>query len=191
MNELTRNVLRWLAWIAYPALAGAGFVVLSLGIVTWLPALAAMADSLRGWRRDGEERCFQGVFAAFPRYARALLPHSVLSTGAAALIVVDIGFLAGRPEPVAFLLLCGLLGAAIAFVLYHLGLAVAAACDSDAGTAAWRRRALVLAFGSPRRTLTWLATVIAAPVLSLVVPFGPLLLGPSLPVLLGLHEEGR
>jgi uncharacterized membrane protein YesL len=191
MNRMTRTVLRWLAWIANPALAGAGFVVLSLGVVTWLPALAAMAHSLRGWRRDGEERCFTGVFVAFPRYLRTLLPHSVLSTGAAGLLAVDVGFLAGRPEFGAFAMLGGLVGLTIGFVLYHLGIAVAAACNPEHSASEWRRHALVLAFGSPRRTISWLAALIAAPVLSLAVPFGPLLLGPSLPVLVGLTEEGR
>ncbi|HEY6740683.1 MAG TPA: hypothetical protein VI076_17705 [Actinopolymorphaceae bacterium] len=191
MSRLARTALRWLAWVAYPALAGAGFVVLALGVVTWLPALAAMADTLRAWRRDGEERCFLGVFVAFPRYLRTLLPHAVVSTVVTALLAVDIVFLLGRPEPVAFLLLCGVVGLGGVFVLYHLGLAVAAACCPEGGPDVWRRRALVLAFGSPRRTVAWLASVVAAPVLSLPVPFGPLLLGPSLPILVGLAFDGR
>lgn len=191
MNRWARTALRWLAWVAYPALAGAAFVVLALGVVTWLPALAAMAETLRSWRRDGEERCFVGVLEAFPRYLRTLLPHSVGSTAALALIGVDVAFLLGRPEPVAFLLLCGLLGLVAAFVLYHLGLAVAAASCPSRGIGVWRRRALVLAFGSPGRTIAWLTSVVAAPVLSLPVPFGPLFLGPSLPILVGLALDGR
>lgn len=186
---LASGVLRWLGWVAYPALAGAAFVVLSLGVLTWLPALAAMAHTLRAWRDDGETRCFVGVFVAFSRYAPTLLPHAVVSTGTAMLIAVDIGFLAGRPEPAAFVLLCGLLGAAVAFLLYHLGLAVAAGCRPQDSVRDWRRRGLVLAFGSPRRTAVWIAVVVAAPVVSLAVPFGPLLLGPSLAVLVGIGSE--
>jgi hypothetical protein len=76
-------------------------------------------------------------------------------------------------------------GGLAAFAVYHLALAAVAGHDPDA-PAAWRARALVLAFGSPRRTVVLLAALVLAPVVGLPLVLGPLLFGPSLPVLCGL-----
>jgi hypothetical protein len=177
--------LRSLEFVAYPASAGAAFCLLAPGIVTWLPALAAVAASLQRWRRDGDTRCFTGVLAAFPGYWRVLWRHALLATAAPAAMLLAIAFLAGRPEPLAIPLLAVQVGGLAAFAVYHLALA-AVAGHEPAAPATWRARALVLAFGSPRRTLTLLAALIVAPVLGLPLVLGPLLFGPSLPVLLGL-----
>src|SRR5206468_2038249 len=64
--------------------------------------------------------------------------------------------------------------------------AAAVAGADPAAPATWRPRALVLAFGSPRRGLGLLAAFVLAPVLGLPLVLGPLLFGPSLPVLCGL-----
>jgi uncharacterized membrane protein YesL len=177
--------LHGLEWVAYPALGGAAFCLLGLGIVTWLPALAALAAALHRWRRDGDTRCFTGVLAAFPGYWRALWRHALVATAALAAMLVAIVFLAGRPEPPAIPLLAVQVGALAAFVVYHLALAVVAGHD-PATPASWRARALVLGFGSPRRGLALLAAAVLAPVLALPLAVGPLLFGPSLPVLCGL-----
>jgi uncharacterized membrane protein YesL len=177
--------LRGLEWIAYPAVAGAAFCLLAVGVVTWLPALAALAAALQRWRSDGDTRCFTGVLAAFPRYWRALWRHALVSTAAPAAMVVAIAFLAGRPEPVAIPLLAVQVGGLAAFAVYHLALAVVAGHDpTSPGT--WRGRALVLGFGSPRRGLALLCALLLAPVVGLPLAVGPLLFGPSLPALCGL-----
>jgi uncharacterized membrane protein YesL len=177
--------LHGLEWVAYPALGGAAFCLLALGIVTWLPALAAVAAALQRWRRDGDTRCFTGVLRAFPRYWRALWRHALVATAVPAAILVAIVFLAGRPEPLAIPLLAVQVGGLAAFVVYHLALAVVAGHD-PAAPASWRARALVLGFGSPRRGLALLAAAVLAPVVALPLAIGPLLFGPSLPVLCGL-----
>jgi uncharacterized membrane protein YesL len=177
--------LRGLEFVAYPALAGAAFCLLAIGVVTWLPALAAVATALDRWQRDGDTRVFTGVLAAFPRFWRALWRHALVATAAPAAMLCAIAFLAGRPEPVAIPLIAVQVGGLAAFAVYHLALAVVAGHD-PADAASWRRRALVLAFGSPRRGLTLLAAVVLAPVLALPLAVGPLLFGPSLPVLCGL-----
>jgi uncharacterized membrane protein YesL len=159
------------------------FCLLSLGVVTWLPALAAVASALARWRQDGDARCFTGVFTAFPAHWRGLWLHAVVATAGLAALVAAVVFLAGRPEPVAIPLLAVQVGGLAAFAVYHLALAVVAG-DDPAG--AVRRRALVLAFGSGRRGLALLAAVVLAPVLTLPLAVGPLLLGPTLPVLCGL-----
>jgi len=122
--------LRGLEFVAYPALAGAAFCLLALGIVTWLPALAAVAGALQRWRRDGDTRCFTGVLAAFPRYWRALWRHALVATVAPAAMLAAIAFLAGRPEPVAIPLIAVQVGGLAAFAVYHLALAVVAGCDT-------------------------------------------------------------
>ncbi|OZM76178.1 DUF624 domain-containing protein [Pseudonocardia sp. MH-G8] len=176
-------VLRCLEFVAYPALAGLAFCLLCLGVVTWLPALAAVASALQRWRRDDDSRCFTGTLAAFPGQWRALWRHALVSTAVLAAVVVAIGFLAGRPEPAAIPLLAVQAGGLAAFAVYHLALAVVSG-DDPGGPA--RRRALVLAFGSGRRGLALLAAVVLAPLLTLPLAVGPLLLGPTLPVLCGL-----
>ena len=180
-------MLRSLEWVAHPALAGAAFCLLSLGVVTWLPALAALASALQGWRRDGDSRCFTAVLAAFPGYWRLLWRHAVVSTAALAALAAVVAFLAGRPEPVAIPLLAVQVGGLAAFVVYHLALAVVAGHDTAVAEPGCRRvQALVFAFGSVGRSLALLAAAVLAPVLTLPLAVGPLLLGPSLAVLCGL-----
>jgi uncharacterized membrane protein YesL len=178
-------VLWGLEWVAYPAIAGAAFCLLVLGIVTWLPALAAVAAALQRWRCDGDTRVFTGVFAAFPGYWRALWRQALVVTVAPAAMVVAIAFLVGRPEPLAIPLLAVQIGGLAAFAVYHLALAVVAGSDPE-GRTTWRARALVLAFGSPRRGLVLLAALVLAPAVALPLAVGPLLFGPSVPVLCGL-----
>jgi uncharacterized membrane protein YesL len=177
--------LRYLEWVASPALAGAAFCLLALGVVTWLPALAALAAALHRWRRDGDTRCFTGVLAAFPAYWRALWRHALVATAAPAAMLVAIVFLAGRPEPLAIPLLAVQVGGLAAFGVYHVALSVVAGHD-PAGQATWHSRALVFGFGSARRGLALLAALVLAPVVGLPLVLGPLLFGPSLPVLCGL-----
>jgi uncharacterized membrane protein YesL len=181
-------VLRACEFVAYPALAGAAFVVLCLGVVTWLPALAALAESLRRWRSDGETACFVTVFAAFPRMWRTLWRHGVVSTVVCLVLAVNAVFLAGQGSIGAVALLGAQLGIGVALVPYHLALAAVAATNPDAGPADLRRRALLVAFGRPARGLGLLAAALLAPVVTIVIPLGPLLLGSSLPVLYALTQ---
>jgi len=71
-RRMTAGIPQALEFTAYPALAGAALCVLSLGVITWLPTLAATAAALRQWRAEHDSRCFIAVFAAFPRYWRSL-----------------------------------------------------------------------------------------------------------------------
>lgn len=181
MKGWERGALRGLEYVAYPALAGAAFCVLCLGVVTWLPALAATAYALNQWRTDGEARCFVGVFAAFPRMWHRLWRHALVSTVVLVVLVANLAFLSGRTEPVAFALLAAQLGILAALVPYHIALAAVAAAGDGPRAALW------LAFGSPRRGLALLAAALLAPLLALPLAVGPFLFGPTLPVLLALR----
>ncbi|WNI33796.1 DUF624 domain-containing protein [Streptomyces sp. ITFR-6] len=180
------TLLRRLEFVAYPAAAGAAFVVLSLGVVTWLPALAAMAHGLQRWRAEGDSHCFANTFASFPRYWRSLWRHGLASTAVAAVLTANIVYLLGRSEPWTFVLLAAQAGIAAALVIHHVALAAEAARTPGGTLRDWTRRALALGFGSAARGTALLGAVVSAVLLSLVVPLGPLLLGPSIPVLLAL-----
>ncbi|GAA2796998.1 hypothetical protein [Kribbella solani] len=190
-GAMGRRVLDLLGWVTFPAMAGAAFVVLALGIVTWLPALAGVGFALERWRRDGDSRCFAGVFTGWRKFWRPLLPHSILMTVATLVAVSNLWFLAGKSGPLVvalFMVHVGLLAAAIT---YHLALAVAAARAPDELPTTWRKTAFRLAFTSVPRGTALLGAAIAAPVFSLVVPAGPLLLGTTVPVLVGLLVADR
>ncbi|MET7536794.1 DUF624 domain-containing protein [Streptomyces sp. NPDC055059] len=181
-----RGLLRRLEFVAYPAAAGAAFAVLALGVVTWLPALAALARALQRWRTDGDSRVFSGVLRAFPHYWRSLWRHGLLSTGVVALLAVNTLYLLGSSSPYAFVLLAAQVGIAAAVVVHHTALAACAGIAPKASVGSWTRGALALSFGSPARGTALLGAAVSAVLLSLVVPLGPLLLGPSVPVLLAL-----
>ncbi|MFV2010780.1 MULTISPECIES: hypothetical protein [unclassified Micromonospora] len=181
------TTLRVLEFVAYPALAGCALLLLSLGIVTWLAALAATAHALQQWRTDGRARPFVGALTMFGHYWRRLWRHSILSTVAAALLAANIVFLATRPGAHAAALLALQIGLILALVPYHLALAVTAAGDPGGEAGRWGRAALLFAFAAPRRGLALLAAAVAAPLVTAPLAFGPLLFGATLPLLLGLR----
>jgi len=189
--SFSRTAMRWLEYVAYPIAAGTAFVILSLGIVTWLPAAAAMAYALQRWRVDGDSHCFANVFRGWRLYRRALLLHGIASTLAVGLLAADVVFLLDRREPVAFLLLALQAGILAAFVIYHLALAVVAAQAPSGRVTEWCRDAITFGFGSVNRGTALLSAAIAAPILTVVIPLGPLLLGTSLPVLVALSIYER
>ncbi|MEU2671218.1 DUF624 domain-containing protein [Streptomyces sp. NPDC007164] len=180
------TLLRRLEFVAYPAAAGAAFTLLSLGVVTWLPALAAMGHALQRWRAESDSRCFTNTFAAFPQYWRSLWRHSLVSTAAAVVLAANIVHLLGRPEPWTFVLLAAQVGIAAALAIHHVALAAEAGRSPHGTVRTWSRGALALGFGSAARGTALLGAVVSAALISLVVPLGPLLLGPSIPVLLAL-----
>ncbi|MFF0340080.1 hypothetical protein [Kribbella sp. NPDC004875] len=188
---MTRRALDWLGWIASPALSGAAFALLCLGIVTWLPALAAVGFALNRWRTDGDTRCFTGVFAGWRKYWRPLLPHSILMTVAAVVAASNLWFLSGRSGPLVLTLFMIHVGLVAAAVTYHVALAVAAGRNPSGSAAEWRRTAFQLAFTSVPRGTALLGAAVTAPVFSLPIPAGPLLLGTTVPVLVGLLVADR
>lgn|GEM_PF-2507304 len=182
----SQTLMGWLEWLAHPVAAGAAFAILCLGVVTWLPALAATGHALRAWRTEDDGRTFTGVFRAFGSYLRPLLGHAVASTAGLALLGIDVAFLAGRSGPAAVVLVMLAIGLLVAAVPYHLALAVVAAARPDGSVRTWVPGALWFAFGSVPRGTALLSAAVATPVFSLVVPAGPLLLCASVPVLVGL-----
>lgn len=178
------RALRWLEWIANPALAGLAFCLLCVGVITWLPALAATAYALHRWRTDDEQQVFSTVLDSFGRYWPALWRHSLVSTLAAAVLAANLIFLAGQTSALAFGLFAIQLGIAAAMVPYHLALAAVAARSPDRPTG-WRRSAVLLGFGGRRGPVLVLVTLVAV-LGTLPLAVGPLLFGPTLPLLVAL-----
>lgn len=177
--------LRWLEWIANPALAGLAVTLLGLGIVTWLPALAAAARSLDRWRRDGDPSVFLGTIAEFPATWRQLRLPGVVVGVAMIILVADIVFLLGRPEAWAPALAAVLIGIGVALGAWAYALAVIIGTSVETPSPAPPYGpALRLAFGGPGSLLI-IATALAAGVLLLPTAIGPFLYGPSLPLLVG------
>jgi hypothetical protein len=171
---LTRRILGWLEWVANPALAGLAFLTLSLGVITWLPALAAAGVALRKWREEGDQRCFVATFQAFGQCWTKLWKHSILSTMAIVMLLTNIVTLDGiwrAPQ----------IGILLALIPYHLGLAILHR----------PREALVFAFGSLPRGLLLLGAAVLAPLIALPLAIGPFLFGPTLPLLVALHLHQR
>ncbi len=179
--------LRMLEFVAYPAMAGCAVLLLCVGVVTWLPALAAAAYALQQWRDDGRARPFLDTLLSFGHYWRRLWRHALLSSAAGIVLAANVGFLVTRPGAIAVALLALQVGLVLVLVPYHLALAVTAARDPGGDTRRWSRAALALAFASPRRGLALLAVAVAAPVLTAPLAVGPLLLGLTLPLLCGLR----
>ncbi|MFC7625002.1 hypothetical protein [Microlunatus sp. GCM10028923] len=178
-------LLGGLGYLAHPVQAGAALLLLGLGVITWLPAAAAAAHALHRWRTDGDQSCFAGTFRAFPRYWRRLWPLGIAAAAGTVLLIANLSFLYGRGGPAPVLLLAQLGLVAVA-APYLLAVAVVAARDPERTTGDWLRGAGWFAFGSAARGTALLGAAVAAPILSIVVPAGPLLLGTTVPLLVGL-----
>ncbi|MEU7315909.1 hypothetical protein [Streptomyces sp. NPDC007083] len=183
MKGWERGALRAMEFVAQPALAGAAFCLLALGVVTWLPALAAAAVALQDWRRNGGGRPFTGTLRAFPHCWRALWKDALTASALIAVLATNCLFLLGRASAMAWVLLPVQLALLAALAVYALSLAASHAIGTEDG---FRHRAAVLAFASPRRGLVLLLALLLVPPTMLPVPLGPLLLGPTVPLLLAL-----
>lgn len=185
--------------LAQPALAGIAVSLLGIGVVTWLPALAAAASRLDRWRREGDPAVFTGTFSEFVPLWRLLWRPAIGVGVALVIIVLDIGFLAGRPEPWAHALAAVLVGVGIALVTWAVALAVVcgtvvladdeqSAGDERTDDAVRLDRvpwaaALTLGFGRPGGLLIIVALL--AGFLLIPTGIGPFLYGPTIPLLVG------
>ncbi|QHY94410.1 hypothetical protein SSPS47_04620 [Streptomyces sp. S4.7] len=183
MKGWERGALRAMEFVAQPALAGAAFCLLALGVVTWLPALAAAGSALQDWRGDGGGRPFTATLRAFPRFWRALWKEGLVATAVLAVLTLNCLFLLDTGSTTGLVLLPVQAGLMATVAVYALSLAAVRAVGTDRDP---RRAAAVLAFGSPRRTAALLLVLVLAPLAVLPIPLGPLLLGPTLPLLLAL-----
>jgi uncharacterized membrane protein YesL len=187
---------RLLAAMAYPAnlaFVGLAAVLLSLPVITILPASVAAARALRGWLREGDTAVFTATFREFGATWRRTLPLGVGSVAVVFLLLVDSVFLgrqlspaAGGAGPVALVLAAATVPVALAVLLLLLALPVAAARSPSATRRQWLLEAGYLVARRPVQALLLLALVVSfgltCYLLPTLVPFFAL----SLPVYLAL-----
>jgi len=171
------------------AAAGLAAAVLSLGVVTAVPAVIAASRSMRRWL-DGEEHAvFTGVFREFAATWRRSLPLGVGVVVVMAMLVVDIAFLTAQLEQgsaIATALLAATAPVALALGLLLLALPASAALQPDASARAWLVGAGALV---ARRPFTALLLLIGEVTFALLCYLFPTLLpffGASLPAYLAL-----
>jgi uncharacterized membrane protein YesL len=192
---------RWedslLGALAYPAnlaFAGVATLILSLGVVTTLPACIASARALSGWLRHGDTAVFTSIFRQFARTWRRSLPLGVASALVVAVLVVDIVFLSaqlsGGTPLVALLMTAATVPIAIAVSLILLAIPVAATRSPEAGPKQWMIEAGYLVARRPGRAIFLLALVIALALTFYLLPTLAPFFGLSLPVYLALVSLG-
>lgn len=173
----TRWEDRLLAAMAYPmnlAAAGLAALILSLPLVSAVPAGIAAARAMNGWLRDGDSAVFTATFREFRATWRRSLPLGVAAVVACAMLAVNAAFLGDQltsaPGPVALVLTAATVPVSIAVALLLLAIPVAAARRPEATRLDWVIEAGYLIARAPLRALFLLALVIAAWLTFYLVP---------------------
>lgn len=183
---------RLLAALVYPtnlAAAGIAAFLLSLLVVTALPAAIAAARALNAWQVDGETAVFTRTFREFARTWKRSWLGGVLAALAGALLVVDAAFLTdqlAQGSSIAIVLLAATVPVAIALALLLLAIPVAASRLPDAGLRDWLVGAGALVAWRPFRSVFLLAIVVALALTCYLLPAFAPFFGASLPVYLAL-----
>lgn len=166
-----RSRSRWehrlLAALAYPAnlvLAGIAATIVSLGVVTVLPAAVAATRALDGWLRHGDDAVFTATFRELRATWRRTLPLGLAATACTLVLTVNAVFLWHRSDggTVGPALVLGaataVVGCAVALLL--LALPVAATRSPDARPREWLVEAAYLVARRPVRSLLLLVLVV-------------------------------
>lgn len=171
------------------AAAGLAAAVLSLGVVTAIPAAIAASRAMQRWLAGDDQAVFTGVFREFAATWRRSLPLGVAAVLVGAVLIVDVAFLMDQlahGSGVAIALLAATVPVAIALGLLALALPVSAALHRDASARDWFFGAGALV---ARRPFTAILLLIAVVTFGLCCYLFPTLLpffGMSLPAYLAL-----
>jgi uncharacterized membrane protein YesL len=176
------------------AAAGLAAAVLSLGVVTAVPAVIAAGRSMRRWLAGEDDAVFTGVFREFAASWRRSLPLGVGAVAVVAMLVVDVAFLTAQLEQgsaIAIALLAATVPVALALGLLLLALPASAALQPDASARAWLVGAGALVARRPFTALLLLLGVATFALLCYLFPTLLPFLGLSLPAYLALLVWGR
>ena len=185
---------RLLAVLVHPmniAAAGLAAAVLSLGIVTALPAALVAARMMQRWLDGDDQPVFTGVFREFAGTWRRSLPLGVASAIVSVVVVVDGAFLleqAGRGSTLAIVLLAATVPVALAIGLILVTLPVAAARDRDARARTWLLGAGARVAAHPLRAALLLLAVVTFGLCCYLVPTLLPFFGASLPAYLAVRS---
>ncbi|SDD63603.1 Uncharacterized membrane protein YesL [Sanguibacter gelidistatuariae] len=202
MSVVTAPRRRWehklLTILSYPAnlmFAGVAAAILSLGVVTALPAAIAASRAMSLWLRDGEDAVFTTTFKEFAATWRRSLPLGVASVVIVLVLSANTVFLWGRAgsgaDGPALLLgaATAVLGCAGALVL--LALPVATTRSPDGDRRSWLIESAYLVARRPLRSVILLGIVVAVAATFYLLPTLVPFVGISIPVYLALVTFGH
>jgi len=171
------------------AAAGLAAAVLSIGVVTAIPAVIAASRAMQRWLAGDDQAVFTGVFREFAATWRRSLPIGIAGVLVAVILVVDVAFLTEQlagGSGVAIALLAATAPVAIAIGLLLLALPVSAALQRDASARAWLVGAGALVARRPFSAVLLLIGVVTFALACYLFPTLLPFLGASLPAYLAL-----
>lgn len=168
---------RLLAALVYPAnliLGGLAALILSLGIITILPAAIALARAFADWTHSGNDGVFTNTFRQFADTWRRSWLLGVGATVVAAVVIVDLVFLAYQLSEggSAFGVIAGaaMLPMAVFCLVFSLAITAAAARLSDATAQDWLKDAARTILSMPLRSFGVLAVTTATAAFGVLLP---------------------
>ncbi|MGV8896083.1 MAG: DUF624 domain-containing protein [Rhodoglobus sp.] len=197
----TRRVPRWertlLGALTYPGniiLGSVAVLVLSLGVITALPAAIALARAFASWTAHGDDKVFTNTFREFARTWRRTLGLGVVAVVVFGIMVADGLFLSFQLSlpggSLALLFSAAVLPLSAVACVYTVAITAAATLNTEANASTWIREAFVLMLGSPRRSLLVLLTVVAVVVTCLLLPTLAPFAAIAVPVYVGVRCWG-
>ncbi len=197
----TRRIPRWertlLGALTYPGniiLGSVAVLVLSLGVITALPAAIALARAFARWTADGDDKVFTNTFREFASTWRRTLGLGVIAVVVFGIMVADVLFLSFQlSQPggsLALLFTAAVLPLAAVACVYTVAITAASTLTTESKASAWVREAFVLMLGSPSRSLLVLLTVIVVVVVSVLLPTLAPFAAIAVPVYVGVRCWG-
>ncbi|MDJ0335341.1 DUF624 domain-containing protein [Salinibacterium sp. G-O1] len=197
----TRRVPRWertlLGALTYPGniiLGSVAVLVLSLGVITALPAAIALARAFASWTAQGDDKVFTNTFREFARTWRRTLGLGVVAVVVFGIMVADglfLSFQLSQPGgSLALLFSAAVLPLSALACVYTVAITAAATLNTEANASTWIREAIVLMLGSPRRSLLVLLTVVVVVVTCVLLPTLAPFAAVAVPVYVGVRCWG-
>lgn len=197
----TRRSPRWettlLGALAYPGnifLGSLAVLILSLGIITVLPAAIALARAFALWNVTNDDKVFTNTFRQFRETWRRTLGLGAIATVVFAILVADGIFLAAQltstGDPMALMFAAAVMPIAAAVGVFAVALTAAATLSTEADARTWAREGFVLMLQHPRRLLLVLLTLTVTIVASVLLPSLAPFVTIALPVYVGVRAWG-
>ncbi|MBH0110247.1 YesL family protein [Salinibacterium sp. NG22] len=196
-----RRTPRWersmLTALTYPGnifLGSLAVLVLSLGIITVLPAAISLARAFARWIVDNDDKVFTNTFREFRDTWRRTLGLGIIATVVLAIMVGDGVFLAYQLAQgggsIALMLSAAVIPVAAGVCVLFVSTTAAATLSPDADARTWVREGFLLMLQHPRRALFVSFTVAVTLVVSILLPTIAPFAAIALPVYVGVRAWG-
>ncbi|MBH0097704.1 DUF624 domain-containing protein [Salinibacterium sp. NSLL150] len=183
--------------LTYPGnifLGSLAVLVLSLGIITVLPAAIALARAFARWIVDGDDKVFTNTFREFRDTWRRTLGLGIIATVVLAIMVGDGVFLAYQLAQgggsIALMLSAAVIPVAAGVCVLFVSTTAAATLSPEADARTWIRDGFLLMLQHPRRALFVSFTVAVTLVVSILLPTIAPFAAIALPVYVGVRAWG-